>query len=413
MKTVLAVIAMLACMAAAWFSARAGISRLLSTSATRAASLDVANTAVRLTPSDPEAHRSRGAILRYQGQLAEAEQEYETAVSLRSTDDIIWLELGIVRDEMEDAVGAIAAMNEAVRTAPYYAHPYWQRGNVLLRQARYDEAFDDLRRAAKSNPDLQPNLIDLTWGISQGDPKLMEQILQIDDNHMRVLFARFLARKGRGREALEQLRLAHDVNEQARKEIVVNLLARKAYKEAFEIWSGRISDSENPGPLVIYDGGFESSLRLDEAGFGWRVAQIDSQSFSIDATQKQTGTKSLKIQFNGNSNPATPIVSQLVPVEPNKRYRLNASARTQDLVTGGPPILSVNAANTELLLGKSASFKSGTNEWFGVSFEFTSGADTNAVLVSLKRENCASSPCPIFGVIWLDSFSMEEIKSQR
>jgi hypothetical protein len=337
-------------------------------------------------------------------------QEYETAVSLRPSDDVIWLELGITRDEMEDPAGAIAAMNEAIRTAPYYAHPKWQRGNVLLRQGRYDEAFADLREAAKSNHDLQPNLIDLTWAISKSDPKLMEQILQIEDDHMRTAFARFLARKGRGSEAVEQLRLVREISEPVRKEMVVNLLSRKSYKEAFAIWSGRLSDPDKPTPPVIFDGGFESSLILNETGFGWRVAKADNQSFSIDTAQKQSGSKSLRIQFNGNSNPSTSVVSQLVPVEPGRRYRLNGAARTQELVTGGLPIIIVNAAATELLLGKSAPFRSGTNEWFVESFEFSTGADTSGVLVSLKRENCPSSPCPIFGIVWLDSFSIEEIK---
>ena len=409
MRTAFAVVAIVACLAASWLSARAGVSRLLSTSAPMSISVDVASKAVQLTPSDPEAHRARGAVLRYVGRLPDAVQEYETAVSLRPTDDIIWLELGIARDEMEDPAGAVAAMNEAIKTAPYYAHPKWQRGNVLLRQARYDEAFADLRSAAKSNRDLQPNFIDLAWAISRSNPQLTEQILQIDDDQTRVAYARFLARRGQGSEALRQLRQAHEISSPIRKEMVVNLLARKSYREAFAIWSDRISDADN-APPVIFDGGFESALSLDEAGFGWRVTQTDNHSFSIDSSQKQSGTKSLRIQFNGNSNPNNPVVLQLVPVEPGRRYRLNAAARTQELVTGGLPVITVNAANTELLLGKSAAFKSGTSDWFVESFEFTSGVDTSAVLVSLRREGCPGSPCPIFGIVWLDSFSIEELK---
>jgi hypothetical protein len=366
-------------------------------------SLDVANTAVRLAPSDPEAHRARGAVLRYLGQLPEAAQEYETAVSLRHTDDIIWLEVGIVRDESEDSNGAVAAMTEAIARAPFYAHPRWQRGNVLLRQGKYDEAFADLRYAANSNLELQPNLIDLTWGISRGDAKLTEQILQIDDDRMRIKYARYLARKGKGAETLEQLELAHAVPAKIRKEIVTNLVAQKSFKEAYEIWSDKAAGT------AVFDGSFESPLILDESTFGWRVAQVENQSLSIDTGQKQSGTKSLRVQFGGNTSPSTPVVSQLVVVEPNKRYRLNFAMRTQELVSGGLPVVTVNDAMSELLLGKSSPFKSGTSDWSIASFEFATPANSNAVVVALKRENCQDSPCPVFGVVWLDSFSLEQV----
>ena len=391
------------CIIAAWVSAKAALSRLMAKSATIVNSVPLAQQAVQLTPKDPEAHRALAAVLRDEDRVVEAKGELEIAANLRARDDLIWLDLGLVRDQLEDADGAIAALNESVRLAPYYAHPRWQRGNVLLRQGRYDPAFADLRQAASSNPDLQLNLIDLTWGISKSDPKLAETILQIDNEPMRVAFARFLARKGLGPEALDQFRKCAQVSPQIRKEMIYNLIAKKAFREAFAIWSNGSSSA------AIFDGGFEAPLSLEEIGFGWRVTREEGLALSIDTTEKQSGTKSLRVQFSGNPNLSEPVVSQLVLVEPGKHYRLNFSARTQEIVTGGLPFVSIVSASNDKPMAKAPPLPAGTNPWAFSSVEFTPDGDTNAVWIKLVREPCSANPCPIFGVIWLDSFSLETL----
>jgi tetratricopeptide (TPR) repeat protein len=247
----MAVGAILICLFVIWTSARISFSRLLSKYSILVNSVPAAQEAVLLTPSDPEAHRALAFALRYVDQRPEAARAYEAAISLRPKDDLLWLDLGTLRDELDDPQGALAALNESVRAAPYYGHPRWQRGNVLFRMGRYDEAFADLRQAAKSNRALQPNLIDLAWAASKGDLKLTETILQIDDNETRVLYARFLARKGKVDEALQQLRLAGPISDQARNEIVVQLLTQKAFTPAFELWS---RGSTSPVSTAIFDG---------------------------------------------------------------------------------------------------------------------------------------------------------------
>src|SRR6185436_6183430 len=120
-------------------------------------------------------------------------------------------QLGLLRDQARNSAGALAAFDEAIKRAPFYAQPRWNRGNVLLRSGQYDAAFADLNQAAQSKPDLIPILIDLAWGISRGDVKLTEQLTQMKGEKMRLAFARLLARRGKGPEAIEQLRGAGNV----------------------------------------------------------------------------------------------------------------------------------------------------------------------------------------------------------
>src|SRR5687768_213457 len=152
-------------------AARTGFSRLLSRYAVSANSLPAANQAIRLTPDDPDAHRARAIVLIRSRSFTDAEVSLETAATLRPGHAALWLALGNAREEIGDRDGALAAFNEAVRAAPYYGQTHWQRGNLLLRMERYDEAIADLRQAATSDRRLLPNVIDLAWGLSGGSTK--------------------------------------------------------------------------------------------------------------------------------------------------------------------------------------------------------------------------------------------------
>src|SRR5829696_4219012 len=206
MRIGIAVFGIFICLFVMQAAARFGLSRLLGRYALIANSIPAADEAVRLTPSDPDAHRTRATILNRLRMPAEARDSLEAATSLRYRDDYLWLELGQTREDLADPAGALAAFDQAVRWAPHYAHTHWQRGNVLLRMGRTAEAFTELRTAAAANRKYSPNLIDLAWSISAGDVKRTEELMEIDDDAERLALIRFLAGKGKGKESIDQIR---------------------------------------------------------------------------------------------------------------------------------------------------------------------------------------------------------------
>src|ERR1044071_7181796 len=155
-------------------SARIGFSRMLARYALIENSIPAADQAVQLTPSDADVQRSRATILNRLQQPAEAAQSLATAVTLRYRDDILWIELGNTREELGDTAGALAALDQAVKWAPHYAHTHWQRGNLLLRLGRPDDAFAELRQATAANQTYFPNLMELAWGVSNRNAQAAE-----------------------------------------------------------------------------------------------------------------------------------------------------------------------------------------------------------------------------------------------
>lgn len=403
------VLGIVACLLLIFVSARIGFARLLARYATTASSMPAATEAVRLAPRDAETHRAQAVLFRQFKMYSEAARQLEIAVSLRPSDDYLWLDLGTVRDELEDSEGALRAFDQAVARAPYYAHTKWQRANLRLRMGRYDEAFTELREAAKSNRRYLPTLLDLAWGLSNQDATLTQQLAGIDDSDSRIAYTRFLARKGRGNETVEQFRLVkNQMSDEYRREVVRELLAAKSYPAAFEVWSFG-NTSSNGG---IHDGSFESAINLSEAGFGWEVLREPGKvSISIDPGQRDNGAKSLRLSFDGNSESSSKLISQTILVKPQRRYRLHFAVKAKDIVSGGLPFIVIRPAGRDEALASSPTLPQASDTWQKLSLEFATPENCEAVVLSLTRISCATSPCPIFGILWLDSFTLEEIPS--
>lgn len=412
MRLIIAIVAVAGCLWVVWTESYFGLSRLLSRYALIASDLPSAEAAVEMAPSDADAYVAKAGVLSMSPAVEESAAVLERAIALRPADYYLWLQLGLLRDRAHDSQGALAAFNEAVRLAPFYAEPRWQRGNLFLRMNRYDEAFADLSQAARSNPELVPTLIDLAWGLSNGDAAMTVQLADIRDDKRRIAFAKLLAGKGKGVEAMAQFRAAAVVPEDTKRELVQQLLAKGSFAEAFDVWkTSQESAGANAMVPAIQDGGFEAPLSFDGWGFGWIVPRnVPGITTSLDSTQPHSGSKDLRIEFAGDSNLGTALVSQLVLVEPSRHYRITFAARSQDVVTGGLPVALVNDSADRKLLAKSAALPKGTSGWQALSVEFTAPPTTAAVILSIQRENCTTSPCPIFGAISLDSFSVDQVK---
>ena len=375
-RVAVAILAVASCLYLVQASARFGFSRLLSRYALISNSTAAADAAVALSPSDPEAHRTRATVFTRLKNPAEAATSLEAATRLRPRQDNLWLELGNAREELGDTAGALVALDQAVRWAPYYGHTHWQRGNLLLRMGRSDEAFAELRTAASADQRYFPNLIDLAWRVSGRNLELAEKLIGIYNHEQRSAFISYL-------------------------------FSAKAFREAFILWTA----SELVTGPALFNGGFEDQLILSEPGFGGWVSSTERSKnrLAIDVAEKFAGARSLQIDLQGDWIPGTPLLSQTVIVEPSTHYRIYFSVKTKDLVTGGPPLFTVNDASTNDPLGKSQNFPSGTSDWTQLSFEFTTPATSEAAVIRLQRNNCEPAPCPIFGVLWLDEISIEQV----
>jgi protein O-mannosyl-transferase len=121
-----------------------------------AADLEVAvahaNEAIRLNPSDPDAHNTLGIALQRQGRLEDAAANYAAAIRLRPGRASAHNNLGTVRQaqgRLDEAAGHYA---EALRVEPRYGEAHRNFGLVLEGLGRIDEAVAHLREAVRMEP---------------------------------------------------------------------------------------------------------------------------------------------------------------------------------------------------------------------------------------------------------------------
>jgi tetratricopeptide (TPR) repeat protein len=427
-----------------WFSARAGFASLLSTYAALFNQPDVAEAAVRFGPGDPYAHQIRGAILEAADDPSAATTEYTQAVRLRPNDYVLWLSLAHGRELSGDLKGAIAAGTEAVQLAPYYAEPHWQLGNTLVRAGRADDGFRELRLAAASNPLLLPSVIDLAWRWSHDDAEYVLRAIRPDTPQARNALAEYFRKRGKVKEAITLLRSGGSFTEDLRRRFTDELISAKRFQDAYELWS--IAHPSDPAAEnAAFARGFEVESDLSEPGFGWRAKKTAGVVLSLDDANPRQGKLSLRIDFQGDSDPSVPLITQLAIIDRPARYQLHFAVRTEALVSGGLPGMIIIDAGSGQQVGQSGAFPPASNGWRDYTIDFTvpaasvtpagsatprtsagpassaspslpsspgspeNSATPATIQIILQRERCSRTPCPIFGRLWLDNFSLQKL----
>ena len=377
--------------------------------------LETARSAVRLAPDDPLTHWALASMERRifgPEQLASVVRHYEQAVALSPNDFRLWMELGRARESAGDIRGAEEAFRRAVVLAPFYAHPRWLLGNLLLRARRTEEAFAELRRAAAADRKLRRQVLDFAWRVYGQDVESVKRAVG-DSPAALADLASYLAGHGRLDDALALWSgLGPEVKREQRatgEQLLNSLLTAKRYRAAVGVVNDLSPGAEAVAAGQLVDGGFEGDVGA--AGiFAWQVTSAPQAQVGLDQAVRHEGARSLRVTFKASSNPGLNI-SQLVAVESATTYRLTCWVRAQDLRSAGTPLIEVLSAQDGGVLGRGAPLPVGSSDWQEVRIEFKVSAQTEAINVRVNRASCgADAPvCPIFGTVWYDDFNLQRM----
>ena len=400
-----------------WFAVRWQFGNLLGTLTTSSDTNaeEIAEFAAKLAPGDPESNWL----------LAETKKElfsnddyssiinnYEKVVKLSPFDFRWWIELGRAFEQADNYDGAEKAYLRAVELAPDYTNPHWQLGNFYLRRNRSDEAFAELKKAAETNPVYRDQVFSLAWDYYNQNTDKLEQIAG-DKPLVRAGLARFYAAKERAADSLRIWNTLSPEEKRANvayaKIIAQAFYEKRIYPQALEFYRG-LGIEPDAKAETIQNAGFEKPIGdIGETYFGWRVAPTEKMEVKLDPTQKHEGNRSLRIFFNGYFAPTLYNITQIVTVEPSSKYLLTFWLRTENLKSGGNPLLEIVDAVNDKGIAASAPFPSNTDDWQPVKMEFTAPADATAVAIRTTRTFCGEV-CPIVGTFWYDDFKLEKLK---
>ena len=406
LRTISGIVVLAILSLAIWCAGRSGLVSLLTIYAAKTNRVAAAEAALSLSPNDPDAHFVRGAILESKN-VSAAIEEYRQAARARPEDYVLWLSLARPQELNGDVAGAIAAARRGVRLAPFYARPHWLLENILVRSGQADEGFNELRLAGASDYGLLPAIIDLEWQSSGGDAEAVKRAIHPDSPEFFKALADYFKKHNKANDAIEMFRAAGVAAEPERRQYLQELISAKSFKEAALLWS---TDHAPHGFGQLNDPGFERPSNLDEPGFGWRRDnKAESLTLSLDTNNPTEGRFSLRVDFNGDSDPGAAIISQLILVEPRAHYELRFAARTEGIVSGGLPYVVVFDADSNNVLGQTSAFAETKTNWQDYVIDFQASENTDTVKLVLRRQPCSSLSCPVFGHLWLDNFSLQKL----
>lgn len=385
---------------------------LANTLATRVIYKEIAQFAVDLAPSDPQTHFA-SAVLHEKtflpGDFERSLAEYERAAALSPADFRLWLELGKARDRAGDVDGAEKALRRASALAPNYSQVQWTLGNFLLRQGKEDEAFAAIRKAAESDKTYANPAIVSAWQLFQGDTARIKSYIGESDN-LKAAFASALAREKRFEEAAE---VWSGLHESARKndfkahgeEIYQKMLKAKKYRSALRIFADIGTADENKFAVGrITNGDFEANMLKSPSVFEWQIADGVEPQIGINNEQKRSGNISLILIFNSTDGKAFRPITQLVAVEPGKKYVFQTFYKSELKTSGTVKWEILDAADSKILA--STEPVAATADWTGLKAEFVAPQMTDAVILRLVRVPCSTTLCSISGKLWFDDFSL-------
>jgi hypothetical protein len=364
-------------------------------------------------PSDPVAHLR--AALYYErtfdaANLERALSEYRKAADSAPNNYVVWMNLALALSRSGDTAAAETAFLRARDLAPHYSEVEWAYGNFLVRQGREDEGFPLIAHAASVDPKIAGPAVSITLQVAGGDIERTRTVLGASPPIEMALATTLSVLKKYDEARDAWLRIPIEMRRGVYRtdgERLRNLFITSGNFRSAAAVAADLADSDEVKPALgqINNGGFESGVKLRTPGqFEWQIADGPEPQIGLSELQVHSGRYSLSIVFNTFRPEGFRDVSQMIPVEPGRRYRLEVWYRSSVKATAEFKWQVANAASRAPIATTPA--MTPTAEWAPLSVSFVVPDGVDGLKLSLLREGCGGPACPVSGTLVFDDIAL-------
>jgi tetratricopeptide (TPR) repeat protein len=182
------------------------------------------------------------------------------------------------------------------------------------------------------------------------------------------------------------------------------LVNNKRINAAMDIWK------KYTGSDGLTNPGFEKDITGQ--GFDWRHLDDKDGNWELKRVNYGTaeGDYALRITFSGRENISFYHVYQIITVDPQSKYRLTYAWKSRGITTDQGPFIEIYGYDQDGLY-LTGPMITGTQGWSEVSLEFDVPDGCQAAVVRLCRRPSNRFDSKIRGLLWLDDFRLEKIKT--
>ncbi len=306
--------------------------------------------AMRLDPENPE----YPAQLAWQLQVADprtAESLFERAVRLNPDDASAWISLGLLDEERGALVQAETNLLHAAAVDVTWL-PSWSLANFYFRRQRWEEFWSWAEKAAQMVPDDATPLLRLAWYVAPSEPEIQNR-LRIGRPEVQRQFLWFLIAQGDASAVAEWGNRALTSDVDSGEDVLSAcdwLMAQKRPDLALPLWNGLAARHQIPfSPLspgagdAVTNGDF--ARQPLSRGFDWRLTNPDGVGAFLN-----TNPSALGFEFSGRESESILLLSEVVPVLPEKPYTLSIDSASSEISPdSGLQLLASDAGSGEVL----------------------------------------------------------------
>jgi len=128
--------------------------------------------------------------------------------------------------------------------------------------------------------------------------------------------------------------------------------------------------------------------------------------FSIDAQEKHSGNRSLRLTFDGKSIVSSTDICHYVPVPPSTSYRFSAWLKTRAVTTDQGVRFQLRSLGTQDTSVVVTPELHGSEPWTHIEIPWSSGKDVQEVQVCLVRVLSDQLENKIKGTTWVDDVAL-------
>jgi hypothetical protein len=289
----------------------------------RGDTVEALQAALRMTPGNADYHTRIATLDPSQ------DDELVVALTLNPRDPSWWIMLSVSQEEHGDVAGAEKSLRQANIVSRYYT-PRWSLAAFYYRQGNKAEFTRWARSALSVGYGGPESLYQMAQRLSISSNQILDDLLpevpERVDSYLHLLL-----QQGKVEQeyafAAQLLRVGSEANRSSVLETCESLFIAGKTDQAVALWNGAIQArwiALSPlDPLLGKSLGNDSvSGELLGLGFDWK-----SSIPSVVSASRSVPDRSLCLEFSGSQPETGDLISQFVPLLPNRRYQLNVHYR--------------------------------------------------------------------------------------
>ncbi len=368
-------------------------------------------TAIKWDPGNPEYYDDLAMLTHLYssgGNPAEVVGLSEKATQLSPYNAFYWADLGAAYEWAGRKNDALVAFTRARALFPNSPEINWKAANFYVRMRRTSDALAALRQVLLEDSAKERQVFVLATNATEDNQEILAEMLP-QRAPVILDYLNFLIETGRMEAAdqtwtmLLESKLPFELSQSF--PYLDALIQHREVDHLTEAWAvlcirfpQEVCARESK-PNLITNGDF--AFALLNGGLDWRVFPVEGVSVSEDPSVGVSGSKSLRIDFNGTQNLEHAHVLQYVPVSPNTVYAFSAYMRAQGITTDSGPRFQVVDAYDPSKLFLSTENVTGTSGWAAHQLEFRTSADTHMLIVKIVRPISHKFDNRLAGAVWI------------